>query len=48
MCLDHKINLGVDNAHQKGDLLELRREPMKRWNDAVEKNFPGFMKDLLR
>lgn len=48
MCLDHKINLGVDNAHQKGDLLELRREPMKRWNDAVEKNLPGFMKDLLR
>lgn len=48
MCLDHKINLGADNAYQKGDLLELRREPMKRWNDAVEKNLPGFMKDLLR
>lgn len=47
MCLAHRINFGADNAYQKSDLLELRREVMQSWSDAVEAELPDFMKLYL-
>lgn len=47
MCLAHRLNFGADNAYQKSDLLELRRDVMQSWSDAVESQLPDFMKIYL-
>ncbi len=35
-CLDHELQMGVDERYQKSDLFNPRIEVMKRWNNAVE------------
>lgn len=47
MCFDHQLNTGADRFYQKSDLLNLRRNVMTNWNQAVYSVCPNKYKELF-